>query len=96
MRSRSDRYTLPGESGPPSQLLLRDPLRMHPRGYLRARSSQHAPSYHPGLIAGRTSVVVLQNGDVIERGTHDERIAADGYYAELVRTQWREGDIAAD
>jgi ATP-binding cassette subfamily B multidrug efflux pump len=63
------------------------------------------------LLAGRTSVVVahrlttirdadevvvLQNGDVIERGTHDELIAADGYYAELVRTQWREGDIAAD
>lgn len=63
------------------------------------------------LLAGRTSVVVahrlttirdadevvvLQNGDVIERGTHDELIAANGYYAELVRTQWREGDIAAD
>ena len=63
------------------------------------------------LLAGRTSVVVahrlttirdadevvvLQYGNVIERGTHDELIAADGYYAELVRTQWREGDIAAD
>ncbi len=63
------------------------------------------------LLAGRTSVVVahrlttirdadevvvLQYGKVIERGTHDELIAADGYYAELVRTQWREGDIAAD
>ena len=63
------------------------------------------------LLAGRTSVVVahrlttirdadevvvLQNGNVIERGTHDELIAANGYYAELVRTQWREEDIAAD
>lgn len=63
------------------------------------------------LLAGRTSVVVahrlttirdadevvvLENGDVIERGTHDELVAEGGHYAELVRRQWREDEIAAD
>ena len=63
------------------------------------------------LLAGRTSVVVahrlttirdadevvvLQHGRIIERGTHDDLVAADGYYANLVRTQWRDDAIAAD
>lgn len=63
------------------------------------------------LLAGRTAivvahrlttirdadaVVVLRHGRVVERGTHDELVAQGGYYAELVATQWREGEIAAD
>lgn len=31
-------------------------------------------------------IIVLDDGDVVERGTHDELIAANGAYAELVRS----------
>jgi ABC-type multidrug transport system fused ATPase/permease subunit len=54
-------------------------------------------------LAGRTAVViahrlstvraadlilVLEGGRVVERGRHDELLAADGRYAELYRTQF--------
>ena len=31
-------------------------------------------------------IIVLKDGDVVERGTHDQLMAADGAYAELVRS----------
>jgi ATP-binding cassette subfamily B protein/subfamily B ATP-binding cassette protein MsbA len=35
-------------------------------------------------------ILVLQEGRVAERGTHDELLAAGGIYAELYRHQFRE------
>ena len=55
------------------------------------------------LMAGRTSfviahrlstirdadlILVIRDGDIVERGTHDELIAHDGFYAELYNAQF--------
>ncbi|MGH2511229.1 MAG: ATP-binding cassette domain-containing protein, partial [Candidatus Limnocylindrales bacterium] len=60
-------------------------------------------------LAGRTSVViahrlstvreadqilVVSAGRIVEHGTHDELLAADGLYAELYRTQFERQDQA--
>jgi len=52
------------------------------------------------LISHRTStvrdadqIVVLQDGKISERGTHDELLAAGGYYADLYRKQLLEDEL---
>ena len=37
---------------------------------------------------GADAILVIENGQVIERGTHDELLAAGGRYEELHRTQF--------
>jgi len=60
------------------------------------------------VMAGRTSIViahrlstilaadlilVVDRGEIIERGTHAELLALDGLYAHLYNTQFRKGDL---
>ena len=52
------------------------------------------------LIAHRTStvreadqIVVLKDGELIERGTHDELLAQQGYYADLYQKQLLEEEL---
>jgi ATP-binding cassette subfamily B protein len=39
-------------------------------------------------------IVVLNQGQIVERGTHAELLARDGYYAELYRRQLLEEELA--
>jgi ATP-binding cassette subfamily B protein len=60
------------------------------------------------VMAGRTSIViahrlstilaadlilVVDRGEIIERGTHAELLTLDGLYAHLYHTQFRKGDL---
>lgn len=63
------------------------------------------------LMEGRTSFViahrlstiknadiifVMNQGDIVESGTHDELLAKGGFYADLYRSQFEEGDQGQD
>jgi ATP-binding cassette subfamily B protein len=62
------------------------------------------------VMAGRTSIViahrlstilaadiilVVDRGQIVERGTHQELLTLNGVYAHLYRTQYRKGDASA-
>jgi ATP-binding cassette subfamily B protein len=39
---------------------------------------------------------VVEGGAIVERGTHNELLAAEGRYAELYRTQFAEASAVAE
>ncbi len=45
-------------------------------------------------VRAADQILVVQAGEVVERGTHDELLAAAGLYSDLHETQFREGDAA--
>jgi ATP-binding cassette, subfamily B, multidrug efflux pump len=64
-----------------------------------------------GVLAGRTTIlishrvstvqnadeiIVLRDGEIVERGTHSELLASDGYYMELYRRQLIEEELAQE
>ena len=46
-------------------------------------------------IRAANEIIVVADGRVIERGTHEQLLAVDGLYASLSHTQFADGDIAA-
>jgi ATP-binding cassette, subfamily B, bacterial len=46
-------------------------------------------------IRAADEIIVVDDGRVVERGTHDDLLAVDGLYASLSRTQFADGEIAA-
>jgi ABC-type glutathione transport system ATPase component len=63
------------------------------------RSLNLAPLLRPSItIAHRLAtvrradiIVVLNDGKIVERGTHDDLLASNGLYARLYRLQFRTG-----
>ena len=69
------------------------------------RTEERIQAAMDNLMRGRTSfviahrlstirdadlILVLKDGDIIEQGTHDELLAAGGFYADLYRSQFEE------
>jgi len=52
-------------------------------------------SHRVSTIRGASQIVVLHEGRVAERGTHDELIRRDGFYADLYRKQLLEEELKA-
>jgi ATP-binding cassette subfamily B protein len=51
-------------------------------------------SHRVSTVKDADEIVVLDNGQIVERGTHADLIAHDGYYAELHRKQLLEEELA--
>jgi ABC-type multidrug transport system fused ATPase/permease subunit len=47
-------------------------------------------------IRAADTILVVDEGRIVERGTHDDLLAAGGRYAELYRTQFEPGAGAAE
>jgi len=63
-------------------------------GVMRQRTSLIV-SHRISTVRGADQILVLDRGRVVERGTHDELVEANGLYADLHRKQLLEEELAA-
>jgi len=62
------------------------------RGIMRGRTTI-VISHRTSTVREADQIVVLRDGRIIERGTHNELLDRDGYYADLYRKQLLEEEL---
>jgi ATP-binding cassette subfamily B protein len=63
------------------------------KGVMRDRTSILI-SHRVSTVKEADEIIVLDKGEIVERGTHDELLRRDGYYADLHRKQLLEEELA--
>ena len=63
-------------------------------GVMRSRTTIIV-SHRISTVRSADQILVLDEGEIVERGTHDQLVARNGVYAELYRKQLLEEELAA-
>jgi ATP-binding cassette, subfamily B, multidrug efflux pump len=63
-------------------------------GVMRSRTTIIV-SHRVSTVRNADQILVLDDGEIVERGTHDQLVARNGMYAELYRKQLLEEELAA-
>jgi ATP-binding cassette subfamily B protein len=53
-------------------------------------------SHRVSTVKNADQIIVLRDGRIIERGTHDELLALGGYYSDLNQKQMLEEELAME
>ena len=56
----------------------------------RLRATRLIIAHRLSTVMRADKIVVMENGEIVEHGRHDELVAHRGRYADLVRAQLRE------